>query len=67
MAVEKADQTGTKVLFSLSLSLGDLGVGSVAAAAGHVTKRQRCYHKSLDEEDLVNQRAMICKYLWLKE
>ena len=54
-----------KVLFSLSL--GDLGVGSVAAAAGHVTKRQRCYHKSLDEEDLVNQRAMICKYLWLKE
>ena len=62
--MEKADQTGMKVLFSLSL--GDLGVGSVAAA-GHVTKRQRCYHKSLDEEDLVNQRAMICKYLWLKE
>ena len=66
MAIEKADQPGMKVLFSLSLSLGDLGVGSVAAA-GHVTKRQRCYHKRLDEEDLVNQRAMIRKYLWLKE
>ena len=65
MGIEKADQTGMKVLFCLSL--GDLGVGSVAAAAGHVTKRQRCYHKRLDEEDLVNQRAMICKHLWLKE
>ena len=33
-----------------------VGVGGVAAAAGHVTKKQRCYHiKRLDEGDLVNQ------------
>ena len=65
MAVEKADQTGMKE--GVVLSLSDLGGVAVAAAAGHVTKRQRCYHKRLDEEDLVNQRALICKYLWQKE
>lgn len=63
MAVEKADQTGMKE--GVVLSLSDLGGVAVAAAAGHVTKKQRCYHKRLDEEDLVNQTAMTLQYLRL--